>query len=139
VSSSGFSFRLLVLAAAVALIVVGVTQLPKAPVDVLPEFAPPYLEVRTEALSLSAAEVESLVSLNLEELLNGTPWLESIQPQTTTYIDLRNSGTPYARVRVAINQAAGRRCTGCSAALPIAMIEAPGRTRESTQLEAPDR
>lgn len=66
-------FRLLVLALAVAVMLVGVAQLRKAPVDVLPEFTPPYVEVQTEALGLSAEEVEQLVTVPLEaDLLNGT-------------------------------------------------------------------
>ena len=74
--SSSMKFRLLVLAAAAVLMVVGVTQLRDTRADVLPEFAPPYVEVQTEALGLSAAEVESLVSLNIEELLSATPWVD---------------------------------------------------------------
>ena len=59
-------FRLVVVALAVAMMVVGVSQLRSMPVDTLPEFAPPYVEVQTEALGLSAPEVEELVTLNLE-------------------------------------------------------------------------
>jgi Cu/Ag efflux pump CusA len=66
-------FRLLVVAIAAAVIVIGVTQLRSAPADVLPEFTPPYVEVQTEALGLSAEEVEQLVTVPLEaDLLNGT-------------------------------------------------------------------
>src|SRR6266566_4427475 len=72
-------FRLFVIALAVATMLVGITQLRNMPVDVLPEFAPPYVEVQTEALGLSAPEVEELVTLNLEELLNGTPWLQTMR------------------------------------------------------------
>ena len=36
-------FRLVVIALAVAMTVVGITQLPNMPVDALPEFAPPYV------------------------------------------------------------------------------------------------
>src|SRR5918911_4715619 len=79
---SSLRFRLLVVAAAAALAAVGVAQLRSMPVDVLPEFAPPTVEVQTEALGLSAPEVESLVTLNLEELLNGTPWLSSIRSRS---------------------------------------------------------
>ncbi len=72
-------FRLFVLALAVTLMIVGITQLRNMPVDALPEFAPPYVEVQTEALGLSAPEVEELVTLNLEELMNGTPWLQTMR------------------------------------------------------------
>src|SRR5437773_12391244 len=75
---ASLQYRFLVVAAAILLMVVGFGQLRQMPVDVLPEFAPPYVEVQTEALGLSADEVESLISLNLEELLNGTPCLRSI-------------------------------------------------------------
>ena len=75
-------FRFLMLAIAAVLVVFGVAQLRQMPVDVLPEFAPPYVEVQTEALGLSTDEVESLISLNLEELLNGTPWLQSIHSRS---------------------------------------------------------
>lgn len=81
---SSLQFRVLALAAAAALILFGVQRLPKMPVDVLPEFAPPVVEVQTEALGLSAKEVEALITLNLEELLSGVPWLESIRSKSVT-------------------------------------------------------
>jgi CzcA family heavy metal efflux pump len=40
------------------------------------------VEVQTEALGLSADEVESLITLNLEELLSGTSWLRTIRSQS---------------------------------------------------------
>jgi CzcA family heavy metal efflux pump len=101
----GFSvkFRLLVLAVAAAVMLVGASQLRGMPVDVLPEFAPPYVEVQTEALGLSAAEVESLVTLNIEELLNGTPWLDSIRsrsvPGLSSVVLTFKPGTDVTRAR----------------------------------------
>src|SRR3712207_5803183 len=77
-------FRFLVLAAAAALMVVGVLRLRDAPVDVLPEFAPPTIEIQTEAVGLSAAEVEDLVTLNLEEILTSVSWLQSIHSKSLT-------------------------------------------------------
>ncbi|MGH8830691.1 MAG: efflux RND transporter permease subunit, partial [Polaromonas sp.] len=81
---SSLKFRFLVLGVAAALVLLGTTQLNKMPVDVLPEFAPPIVQVQTEAPGLSAEEVESLITLNLEELLSGVPWLESIRSQSVT-------------------------------------------------------
>jgi len=51
----GFSLRfwLLIIGIAVGVMAVGIVQLRNAPVDVLPEFTPPYVEVQTEALGLS--------------------------------------------------------------------------------------
>jgi CzcA family heavy metal efflux pump len=81
---SSLEFRFVVLGVAAALAAVGIVELERMPVDVLPEFAPPVVEVQTEALGLSAEEVESLVTLNLEELLSGVPWLDSIRSQSVT-------------------------------------------------------
>jgi Cu/Ag efflux pump CusA len=50
-------FRLLILGVAVEVPAIGIAQLRGAPVDALPEFSPPYAEVQTEALGLSAGEV----------------------------------------------------------------------------------
>ena len=76
-------FRVLVLGAAVAVIVLGAVQLPSTSVDILPEFGPPYVEVQTEALGLSAEEVEQLVTAPLESsLLNGVAFLDSIHSES---------------------------------------------------------
>ena len=84
VIGSSLKSRFLVLGAAAALVVFGTLQLQKAPVDVFPEFAPTVVEVQTEAIGLSAEEVESLITLNLEELLSGVPWLTSIRSESVT-------------------------------------------------------
>ena len=63
--------RLVVATLAALLMVFGFTQLRKMPVDVFPEFAPPRVEVQTEALGLSTVEVEELLTLPLEEALIG--------------------------------------------------------------------
>lgn len=81
---ASLQFRFLVLGIAAALVLFGTSQLKNMPVDVFPEFAPPVVEVQTEAAGLSAEEVESLITLNLEELLSGVPWLDSIRSQSVT-------------------------------------------------------
>jgi Cu/Ag efflux pump CusA len=76
-------FRLLVIGIAAAVVAVGVTQLRHAPTDVLPEFTPPYVEVQTEALGLSAEEVEQLVTVPLEaDLLNGTAGVSVLRSES---------------------------------------------------------
>jgi Cu/Ag efflux pump CusA len=77
--------KLLVVLLAVAIIAAGFWQLPKAPKEVLPEFAPVYVEVQTEALGLSAEEVENLVTVPIEEqLLNGVAWIDDIHSESVT-------------------------------------------------------
>src|SRR5687767_12697911 len=81
--ASSLKFRLLVLVAAAATLAVGISQLRDMPADVLPEYAPPTVEVQTEALGLSAAEVEQLVTVPLEaDLLNGVAFLEDIRSES---------------------------------------------------------
>ena len=76
-------FRLLILAAAAAVMAVGFVQLRGAPVDVLPEFTPPYAEIQTEALGLSAEEVEQLITVPLEaDLLNGVEGVDIIRSES---------------------------------------------------------
>ena len=48
--------RLLLVAVAGMLVFFGVTQLRNMPLDVVPEFSRPLVEVQTEALGLSARE-----------------------------------------------------------------------------------
>jgi Cu/Ag efflux pump CusA len=78
-------FRLLVLGLAAASLLFGYTQLSRASVDTLPEFGPPYVEIQTEALGLSAEEVEELITVPLEaDLLHGVAFLDQIHSQSVT-------------------------------------------------------
>ena len=79
---SSLKFRFLVVAGAVTLLVLGVLQLPKAKIDVFPEFAPPKVEVQTPSLGLTASEVEELVTVPLEEALNGAPGLDRLRSKS---------------------------------------------------------
>jgi CzcA family heavy metal efflux pump len=83
VVEASLRFRLLVIGIAALVMAVGITQLHDAPVDVLPEFTPPYVEVQTEALGLSAEEVEQLVTVPLEaDLLNGTAGVSVLRSES---------------------------------------------------------
>jgi Cu/Ag efflux pump CusA len=76
---SSLRFGRLIVALAIGLMVFGIGQLRSAPVDVYPEFMPVSVEIQTEALGLSAAEVEQLITVPIEQdLLNGVPWLDRI-------------------------------------------------------------
>jgi Cu/Ag efflux pump CusA len=76
-------FRLLVVALAALTLIVGVSELRSMPVDVLPEYAPVTVEVQTEALGLSSAEVEQLITVPIEQdLLNGIAFLKDIRSQS---------------------------------------------------------
>jgi Cu/Ag efflux pump CusA len=53
--------QLIVISLALFLLVLGVVAAIHSPLDIFPEFAPPYVVVQTEAPGLSAEEVEALV------------------------------------------------------------------------------
>lgn len=75
--------RVAVLALAAGLVVLGGFQARDAQTDVLPEFSPPYVEVQTEALGLSAEEVEQLITAPMENLLlNGVAFLDGIRSES---------------------------------------------------------
>src|SRR5712671_2732086 len=77
--ATSLRFSRLIIVLAIGVMVFGFSQLRSAPVDVYPEFMPPSVEIQTEALGLSAAEVEQLITLGLEQdLLNGVPWLDRL-------------------------------------------------------------
>src|SRR5919108_3885900 len=97
-------FRLLVIGVAAAVMAVGIAQLRKAPVDVLPEFSPPFVEIQTEALGLSAEEVEQLVTVPLEaDLLNGTKGVTVLRsesvPSMSSIVLLFEPGTSVSEAR----------------------------------------
>jgi Cu/Ag efflux pump CusA len=76
---SGLRFGRIMVALAIGVLAVAVTQLRSAPVDVYPEYGPPSVEIQTEALGLSAAEVEQMITVPIEQdLLNGVPWMDRI-------------------------------------------------------------
>src|SRR4051794_23942168 len=101
--------RVVVVAAGAILVAAGLWQIRQIPLDVVPEFSPLTLQVRTEALGLSAAEVESLITVPLEaDLLIGTPWLKSIDSESITGVStidlLFEPGTDLMRARQMVNE-----------------------------------
>ncbi len=79
---SSLRFRYIVVALAVGMMVFGATQLRHVPVDVFPEFAPPRVQIQTACLGLSAADVEQLVTVPLEQAFNGIPGLDVMRSQS---------------------------------------------------------
>src|SRR6188768_1124701 len=80
--STSLRLRVAVLALSCLLIVYGVQTLRNTPLDVFPEFAPPLVEIQTEAPGLSAEEVESLVTVPVENAVNGVKWLKTLRSKS---------------------------------------------------------
>src|SRR5436190_862895 len=106
---ASMQLRFLVVVIAVLTVIVGVAQLRKMPVDVLPEFSQPYVEIQTEALGLSAGEVEQMITVGLEQdLLNGVPWLQTIRsesvPGLSSIVLFFEPGTDLMRARQMVSE-----------------------------------
>ena len=106
---SSLRFRLLVVGIALGVMVVGIVRLRDAPVDVLPEFSPPHAEIQTEALGLSAEEVEQLITVPLEaDLLNGVQGVDVIRsksiPGMSSIVLVFEPGTDVYRARQLIQE-----------------------------------
>ena len=91
--------RLVALAAAVLLLVGGVTVV-RANYDVFPDFVPAQAEVQTEAPGLAADQVEQLVTRPVEQAVNGAAGVqqvrsESIQGLSIVSITFKPGSEPY--------------------------------------------
>ena len=53
--------------------------IPQMSLDVFPSFAPPQVEIQTEAPGLAPEEIESLVTLPIESAINGTPGVTAVR------------------------------------------------------------
>ena len=82
VVANSLRFRYLVAAAGLAVTVIGVGTLPSARVDVFPEFAPPRVLIQTACVGLSTSDVEQLVTVPLEQSLNGIHGLEDMRSKS---------------------------------------------------------
>ncbi len=71
--------RTVVLLLAAALLAAGIFSARHASLEVFPEFAPPVVEVQTEAPGLAAEDVEALVTRPIEQALGGTPGVTTMR------------------------------------------------------------
>lgn len=74
--------RVIVAIFAIVLMIVGLRTIGDAPLDVFPEFAPPRVEIQTEGPGMSSAEVESLITVPIENSLNGILGVETIRSKS---------------------------------------------------------
>jgi CzcA family heavy metal efflux pump len=125
----GFSLsnRLIVLVLSGLLVLFGLVLASSSPVDVFPEFAPPEVVMQTEAPGFSSSEVESLVTVPLEQAINGSPGLMTLRSSSaagiSVIIAIFTDGTDIYRARQVLSE----RLLSAAARLP-AGVEAPGMT-----------
>ena len=79
---AALDLRLLVIVGAAIFLAAGVRTAMRSPIDVFPEFAPPLVEIQTEAPGLSTLEVESRVTLPIETVLHGVPFQKTLRSKS---------------------------------------------------------
>jgi len=80
--------RWIVVIGAIVVTVWGSYNLTQMPLDVFPDFAPPQVEIQTEAPGLAPEEVESLITLPIESAVNGTPGVETVRSSSAVGISV---------------------------------------------------
>lgn len=80
--------RWLVVIASIIITLWGIRVLTQMPLDVFPSFAPPQVEIQTEAPGLAPEEVESLVTRPIESAINGTPGVETVRSSSAVGISV---------------------------------------------------
>lgn len=100
--------RVTVVALALLLVLLGPGVLRQTPLDVFPEFAPPLVEIQTEAPGLSTDEVESLVTIPIENAMLGIGWVSTIRSKSvlglSSVVLLFPQGTDLLRVRQLVQE-----------------------------------
>src|SRR6185295_4168700 len=106
--STSLRLRVAVLALSCLLIYYGIRTLRTTPLDVFPEFAPPLVEIQTEAPGISTEEVESMITMPLENALNGTPWKKVIRSKSvlglSSVVLIFEDGTDLIRARQLVQE-----------------------------------
>ena len=101
-------FRWIVIFLAATFMAFSLAKIPESKVDVFPEFAPPQVEIQTIALGNSTAEVESLVTVPIEEALNGLPGLAEMRSKSVAQLSsirlIFEKGTNETRARQLVQE-----------------------------------
>src|SRR5689334_12164014 len=105
---SSLNLRFLVVAVSIVLMVLGFCSLSQMRVDVFPEFAPPRVVIQTACVGLSTSDVEELVTVPLQQGLNGLQRLDDMRsksvPQLSSIELLFSPDTDLLRARQLVQE-----------------------------------
>jgi cation efflux system protein involved in nickel and cobalt tolerance len=71
--------RWLVVVGSVLITLWGLITVTQMPLDVFPEFAPPQVDIQTEALGLAPEEMEAQITVPIESAVNGLPGVTTVR------------------------------------------------------------
>lgn len=104
--------RVAVVALTIVFAAVATVVVSRAPFDVFPEFAPPLVEIQTEAPGLSTEEVERLITVPLEYGLTGTAFVTTIRSKSvlglSSVVLLFQTGTDILQARQLVQERLAR-------------------------------
>jgi CzcA family heavy metal efflux pump len=103
--------RVAVVVLAAVLLGAGFYATRKARLDVFPEFAPPQVNIQTEAPGLSPLDVEQLVTVKIETAVNGVPRLDVLRSRSIQGLSvvtlIFQDGTDIYRARQQVTERLG--------------------------------
>jgi CzcA family heavy metal efflux pump len=111
-------YRWLAVFGAAALLVFGFLATRHAETDVFPEFAPPIIEVQTLATGNSSTEVEELITIPIEDALNGVEDLDEMRSYSVEQVSSIKLYFKRGTDRNKARQLVQERLAGVTAQLP---------------------
>ncbi len=82
--------RWLIVICAIFITVWGIFTITQMPLDVFPEFAPPQVDIHTEASGLAPEEVESQITIPVESAVNGLPGVTIVRSSSKVGLSMVN-------------------------------------------------
>ncbi len=82
--------RWLIILCAILVTVWGVFTVSQMPLDVFPEFAPPQVDIHTEATGLAPEEVEAQITVPIESAVNGLPGVTMVRSSSKVGLSMVN-------------------------------------------------
>jgi CzcA family heavy metal efflux pump len=105
---ASLKLRWIVLFLAAGVLAMGFVRIPETKVDVFPEFAPPQVEIQTIALGNSSNEVEQLITVPIENQLNGIEGLTDLRSKSVAQLSsirlIFSPGTDELRARQLVTE-----------------------------------